>query len=746
MASWVIAHPPWQSLSRLRFRFDALVRPGVMTSKHFLNTPTLSADTETPMMKEIKAYPYPSVSPDSSLFEDPDDAYIHAAGSAAEYATSLPENRSQTDPCYTLHRLVAEGKYEDADRVHTELVEHGVEIRPHPVYHFIARKFLDTHDIPSQARVDAFVKWWSLVPPRSEWDCRRSVGFILTETLRKDAVPDIPLIARFALLAASKGYGIQVSVDVINTLARYAPRSFTIQFLEQFCIAVWKYETSLPAYQESPQRVAKDLIEVQFRAWYSSVVGAFAAAGEFAPAMAALRIACKRNIFVSQETYVYLLRRLELANEKEHVRALEALWEEQTHAIGLEIPTTPQAAEAMKITVPAHDDIATLVMSVKQLKGAYRSHTPVSARNLAAVLDALLSAGRSSIATRIRTLAYHSGDSAISTWALAEMIYYQRFGHKSLSAFLSVFEDHFYLVGVPSIIFDPVLVTEFRLRKPSVKGLKGDLHLLGPHPTLRRRLQPSLHHTYMLWRTVAHGVRRPATLVRLYRSFIEQVVASRRIYPSAVLLPPLLTPKRGSPRPAPTPPEANSHGMRPIPPHSSYDVRFFNIFIAMFGRFQFWPYLTRTIIDLHRLGFQRDHYTQNAFMQQLRFPKDMKSAHRLLSYWEDRVDRACKELEDAHWQDESAEPSMEPIVDKPDPKVIKGRTLTFFYLASIRRLTLDGRVDDAREVVARFLKAVPETSTVDSVAHDGSSLYENPELDDVQLGAAPLDRQESRMR
>ncbi|KAI0720770.1 hypothetical protein C8T65DRAFT_273896 [Cerioporus squamosus] len=758
MASWVIAHPPWQSLSRFRLRFDILVRPAGMTSKQFLSTPTLSVDTETPMMKEIKAYPYPSVSPDASLFEDPDDDYIHAAGSVAEYATFLPENRKQTDPCYTLHRLVAEGKYEDADRVHAELVEHGVEIRPHPIYHFIARKLLDTHDIPSQARVDSFVKWWSLVPPKSDWDCRRSVGAILTEILRKDAVPDIPLIARFALLAASKGYGSQVSTNVLCVLARFAPPNFTVQFLEQICIAAWKYETSLPAYQESPQKVAKNLLEVKFRAWYSAVVGEFAAAGDLGPAMTALKVACERNIFVNQRTYTYLLRRLDLAKEKEHVQTLERLWEGQARAIGIDPPTTPTTAEPTEIPVPAHVDIAAMTLSAKQLKQALRSRTPISARNLAALVSTFLAAGRLSLVARIRTLAYRSGDPAILTWALAEMIYYQSFGRKSLSAFLSVFEHHFYLVGVPRIIFDPVFVSEHRLRIPLVKGPKGALHLLGPPPKLRRRLQPSLYHTYMLWRTVAHGVRRPATLVRLYRSFIEQVVASRRIHPSAALLPPLLKPKRGSPRLPPNPPEAQPRYMKPIPPRSLYDVRFFNIFIAMFGRFQFWPYLTRTIIDLHRLGFQRDHYTQNAFVQQLRLSQDMQSVHRLMTYWEHTVEQACKELKHAHWQDESAEPAMEPIVEKPDPDIVKRHTLSFFYLASIRRLIFDGRVDDAHEVAKRFMEAVSgaksqrraeraiKTATEEAlVQQDSSPVYENPELD-AQLGAVPLDRLERRMR
>ncbi|RPD55984.1 hypothetical protein L227DRAFT_614862 [Lentinus tigrinus ALCF2SS1-6] len=756
MASWVLAHPPWQSLSRFRLRFDALVRVGGMTSKQFLNTPTLSMDMETPMMKEMKAYPYPSVSPDASLFEEPDESYIQAAGSAEEYAASSPLDRNRTLPCYTLERLALDGKYEDADHVHAELVEHGVRIRPHAVYHFIARKVLSADNIPSQARVDAFVKWWSLVPSKEKWDCTRSVGFILTETLRKDAIPDIPLIARFALLAASKGYASQVSADVINILARFAPPSFTIQFLEQFCVTTWNYATSLPDYKKSPQRAAKDLLEVQFPAWYSSAVRTFASTGDFTPAMAALRVACSRKLFVTQGTYIHLLRRLELAKETKHIKTLESLWEERARVVGVELDTALPVVTIREIPVPAHDDVAAVAASARQLKQALRDRSPVAARNLAALLGVFLDIGRLNLVRRIRSLAYRSGYSAISTWALAEMIYYQAFGRKSLSAFLSVFEHHFYLVGVPQIIFDPVLISEHRLRIPPLHKPKGNLYLLGPPPTLRRRLQPSLYHTYMLWRTVVHGVRRPATLVRLYRSFFEQVAASRRIHVSPALLPPLLSHKRVFARPAPSRPSADAEYMKPIPPHSVYDVRFFNIFITMFARFQFWPYLTRVIIDLHRLGFHRDDGTQNAFMQQLRLSRDMQSVHRLLNYWEDTVDRACKELKNTQWKDEPTEHSTEPVVEKPDPETMKRYILTFFYLATIRRLVLDGRTDHAREVIERFTQAVPgrksdrravravknamkevEASSMTSAAKDASSGYENPELD-TELGVVPL--------
>ena len=257
MASWVLAHPPWHSLARVRLRWDMLANAGswMRTGRHFLNTPTLSLavdlNEETPAMREIKAYPYPSNPPDASLFEDADE-YATVSMAHEEKKPTLFDIPWGSPPCTLLKHLVQAGRYEDAEKVYAELKDMNVEIRPHPVYHFIARKILSTPDLAPQQRLKEFVKWWSLVPATK--DLARSVGFIRAEILRKDHVPDIPLIANFALLAASKGYAIQVAQDVIYVISRYAPPSFTKHFLEEFCISQWKYETRKTVHEHLRRR------------------------------------------------------------------------------------------------------------------------------------------------------------------------------------------------------------------------------------------------------------------------------------------------------------------------------------------------------------------------------------------------------------------------------------------------------------------------------------------------------------
>ena len=338
MASWVLAHPPWHSLARVRLRWDMVVNASgwMRTGRHFVNSPTLSLavdlNQETPAMREMKAYPYPSQSPDASLFEDADE-YATVSVASEEKESALFDIAPGSPPCTLLKHLVKAGRYEDAERVYTELTEMNVDIHPHPVYHFVARKILSTPDLAPQKRLEGFMKWWSLVPAAE--DLSRSVGFILTEILRKDHVPDIPLIANFALLAASKGYAIQVAHDTIYPIARYSPPDFTKRFLEEFCIAEWKYETKTTTAKDLKRRV-QNLTQSHFRAWYSGAILSLADCHRHDSALQLLEIAASREIWVTQYTYKRLKSSLHIAGKPADARAVKHIQRQQNFMGGID--------------------------------------------------------------------------------------------------------------------------------------------------------------------------------------------------------------------------------------------------------------------------------------------------------------------------------------------------------------------------------------------------------------------------
>ena len=223
-------------------------------------------------MQEIKAYPYPSTVPDASLFEHPDEDYVTVTGNATHdlVASSFYDEPGHPDAIF--RRLAHKHNYADAVRVYDELVAVGIEIRPHPIYHFLARHVLRDDTLDPQQRADVFLKWWSLVPTISTARMRRSVALVLAELL-DDAIPDIPLLTRFALLAASKGYAKQVASGVIRTLTLYSSPEFTARFLEAFRSNAQAYSVihdrvSQGALGHAPKRRLKQRV----RFWYSLAI------------------------------------------------------------------------------------------------------------------------------------------------------------------------------------------------------------------------------------------------------------------------------------------------------------------------------------------------------------------------------------------------------------------------------------------------------------------------------------------
>ena len=620
-------------------------------------------------MREMAVYPYPSAAPDAALFEDVEEGYVQATD-AVPNATPSFVNPKQVSPAKILLRLARAGKYEDASRVYEELVEMDVNIPPHPVFHFPALAVLSDTSMSPHARADCFIKWWSLVPPISRADSRRSVRSVLYELLQQDAIPDVALIARFALLAASKGYAQQVAVECIPLIARYTDPTFARDFVENLCVREWELETSQGAYKASHVSVAQEL-RSRFEHWYSIAIQTMRQAGDFRGARQAFELALERGRGFENTSYADLVRRLGREKDAQGSEEVQALLAEDVKRL---------STKRVRIARLENPNARAMARSVKQLKEAFRDARPLSAFTLASLIDLYLSKGRSSLVRRLRTRAYKYGNGCIYTWILAEMICYAR-AH-NLPSLLSVYERHFYLVGVPSRLFS--FETAHRLR-PAILSNTRCLHpldSLGPHPPLQRRLSPTHHHLYVLWLTATRGIRRPAALVHLYHDFIEILAASRGFhdYP----LPRLLS--SSTPRPAD---EKESYSKAKP---SMVSDHFFKIFFSAFYRFKFRPFATKAVIDMFRLGLKPSPGTQATFMMCLRLPSDPHSVGELLDYWEEQVDQT-------------------DVPRKRVSMVFKQSLLSFFYRATLRRLMEDGRHQDALYVAERYMRKVPTEPT-----------------------------------
>ncbi len=385
-----------------------------------------------------------------------------------------------------------------------------------------------------------------------------------------------------------------------------------------------------------------------------------------------------------------------------------------------------------RIIVPSSEDHIELAKSARSVKHALHRGLSISAPHLAKVFLTFLTSRRHSALHRLRNLAYRSGPSAISSWALAEMICYAKPHRNHLASFLHVFGHHFHHVGVPTEIFNTIY-SEHRYHLAKVNVPTVGLHQVGPVPPIRRRLAPTKEHMYLLWKMVIENAQRPATVARLYREFVDAVTSSLHIPRHAYSAPRLVPNTRPSPSPPSNTKGASVEYLRPIPPRVLYDKRIFHAFIDKFFSFGFLSYATRVVLDMFHFESVPDAETLHKFANGLRFLPDLAAVERRLEYWEKTVTRAlarAPDIADRSTQRDSAETTRQHM-------------LMFFYRATIRNLVREGRRDDAVHVAARFWELVPAGPVYRKVLEQELSKPRKPGAETGAVWSALWDRNES---
>ncbi|KAI0822961.1 hypothetical protein BC628DRAFT_628913 [Trametes gibbosa] len=709
MASWVLAHPPWQTLARVRLRWDVLLRSGTWTSRHFLNTPPLA--TETPAMQQIKAYPYPATAPDASLFEDTTNEYHEAAEETEEHARQYPLHVEVDHPSSLLKNLVREGKYQDATRVYTELLDMGAEIPLHPMYHFAARHVLNDTTLPPEERLNAFAGWWSLFPPTTQVEGNRAVKSILAHLLRGDPTPDIPLIIQFALIAASKGYVHQVARELVPVVARYATTQVTLCFLEELSSASWTFDSSQTAIDRGlPDAHAGRHLPASISKWYCSAIQELVLVDRTGAALEVLQLARSRDINVSRYTYNVLLSKLSSESNHDGITTVISLRKIQAgHPAWLEIPdedmkqlgptaTTVQRSDRLHSSVPAasrekvalpelSSDAHALLTTARLLKQSlHAGELPISPATLAEVISVFLKSNRGSLLRRLRARVYQH-EHLIPHWALAELIYQHSRRH-SLHSIMKVFESHFHVVAVPGGITDNLWEERVAGRSTGVSKFR---------PPLHRKFPPDARHTYFMWDIILRRARTRSQVRRLYRQFLEDVAAARDVYPSDV---PYLAslPDQESTTEQP-------EYVRVIPPPSLFHPGHFALFIKAFTRADLPLVAARIVVDMYALRVKPDARAFSRFVASLRYMAPEYAPAPVLGFFE----KAIKHVDDGDPSASEPYPQTDPLPrsgERTRTVSLKTETLAFVYAGVIKRLLLDRRAHDAVKVAKRFVDLV----------------------------------------
>ncbi|KAH9886447.1 hypothetical protein C8Q73DRAFT_715386 [Cubamyces lactineus] len=727
MAAWVLAHPPWQALSRVRLRWDVLVKSGPWTSKQFFSTPSVL--TETPAMRQVKAYPYPEVAPDTSLFEDSTDEYEEASGDTDAQLSTFEISSADSDhPSVLLKNLVKQGRFQDASRVYTEFTSMGVEILPHPVYHFAARHVLRDHTLSREQRIASFLKWWSLFPSRKEVDGARSVYSIATELLRNSTTLDILLVKQFAVLAATKGH-VFVASEVIPAIARYASPEVALGFLEDFCRAALGFNRSL--VEQSEHNGARHDIDRGFyidtRNWYSLMIQELAATQRSFAALDVLKLARARRISVSPAAYIAvgqeffrdtnhaaLVATIQLAQAQmdgtshwDHqqalsaaIKSLEGLEDRRlsSHLRKAQESSSSQPLglstdELQQLLAADLSDGLGLVGLTRLLKRSIRVGVlDISAARLSKLVGALLQAGRTSLVRRLRASAYRHSH-LVPLWALAEMTRLENVGFPLLHI-LREFEAHFHVVGVPHGIADEAWEKP-RTTQPGHKG--------PGRPPISRKLNPGPFDIHLVWMAALRRASSSSQVQRLYSQFLQNVAASRDIPPSTV---PFLSSRpfdQAADIPAST---------RVIPPPSLFNATHFALFIKAFHRFDLPSIARRVLLDMYHLGVKPNYVTLNAFIATLcSVPKDVPLS-RIVDRLEELVNAHTPPIGQPLLPAESLPPTLRrhnhDAFVAARAQAIRRNTLVHIYTGVLARLLLDGRggEPDTAKIAKHFMERV----------------------------------------
>jgi pentatricopeptide repeat protein len=500
MASTALRLAPWVLEARARFKVDFhMSRAWSQAKSHFSLSNQLVADP--PSAIALEKMPYPTTPVDHSIFEEESSEYTSSIGRS----TQLPDGRIVT-PVQILHRMVEEGRNTAAEALRADLVSLGVAIPPSHIYEWPAQGAL-YHAFQGD-RLSTFTNWFSLIP---DVRIRKRNFRKMQRFLFSAPVPQLDIIMRFGLIAASKGHIQCIMYPVIATVVRHVRPSVSTQYLADFekeCVA-WGSDV-----------VGREHGQIK-RKLYNLAVRVHVKEGRLKDAMTLLVTALNRRVNISESSYRMFMRKLRSAQDEEGLAFLRQL--APPHV--LDNFDTPSSLDI-------HNDLAlatTLASRLRYLRQIIKPRSNIGIPHkqlLAFIRDYTEATGRETAIALLRKRAFKDPN-VTSQWLLAELLYYN--SRREYRFVLHTFARYFEMVGVPR---DRVLLHVERLVDRSRRGFKP----LGPRYQglrgLSRKLWPTVYHTALVWTAVV----RLSTANEL-NGLCEQLLRQARWYQAQVSTP-----------------------------------------------------------------------------------------------------------------------------------------------------------------------------------------------------------------
>ncbi|KAF5381310.1 hypothetical protein D9615_008382 [Tricholomella constricta] len=234
----------------------------------------------------------------------------------------------------SLLNYVKDGKFGAAERLRLQLVEHGIEIRPHPAYEQAAIANLAWSDM--EQCVNNFTNWFSLIPeydknnppiyPGPFKDTRHVLMHAGSPSAR------LPLILRFGVISASKGYLQPMFHEILPILIRFASAEVGANWLHEMERAVVQYQSTA-----NPREAAETAR--RYRAYGVEIC---CEAGWLDYAMSIVQL--ERDFTLPTRTYKLLIKLLQDAGRSDDIETIQNFFNfdaSQSRSVGLGVFIPP---------------------------------------------------------------------------------------------------------------------------------------------------------------------------------------------------------------------------------------------------------------------------------------------------------------------------------------------------------------------------------------------------------------------
>ncbi|GLB45222.1 hypothetical protein LshimejAT787_2001270 [Lyophyllum shimeji] len=262
------------------------------------------------------------------LYEDPSQAFSRVEES--------PEVSNAT-----LVGLVKDGKMGAADRLRLQLIERGIEIQPHAIYEQAAIANLRWADM--EHCMEQFTTWFTLVPdydpskPPTPYGPFKDTRDVLIHSGWPSA--RLPLILRFGIISASKGYLRPILHDILPFIRFASPDGG----------ARWLYEMEQAAVEYQSTHRPREAEETA-RRYRALTVDLCSQECWLDHALAIVRL--ERSFALPDRSYTLLIRALRNAGRLDDVKEVERHL--MHDALRDPLPNSPELKLTSPSRVPHH--------------------------------------------------------------------------------------------------------------------------------------------------------------------------------------------------------------------------------------------------------------------------------------------------------------------------------------------------------------------------------------------------------